>query len=98
MTFESDTNRPVSRTSSGLVRGIVRHRASAWLGIPYGHAQGDAGPFSAVAAVEPWDGYRDCADRPAVFFQSRNRLAAIMGDAIDTYPQSDDAFTVNVFA
>ncbi|AUT65475.1 carboxylesterase family protein [Paraburkholderia terrae] len=98
MKLQSQIERPVSKTASGQVRGVARNGAAIWLGIPYGRAQGHAGAFSPVEAVEPWDGYRDCADKPAVFFQSRSRLASIMGDSIDEYRQSDDAFTVNVFA
>ncbi|CAE6844243.1 carboxylesterase family protein [Paraburkholderia nemoris] len=88
----------VVQTHSGKVRGHVNEGVGIWLGVPYGAATGELGPFAEVGPAPAWDGTLDCGGLPAVFTQPQSRLAAVMGPAIDAYPQSDQAFTVNVFA
>lgn len=80
-----------------IFRGVSSNGIDRYLGIPYGQAVGEFGPFGAVTAVPAWTGERDCTAPPAVFPQPVSRLAPIMGPAIDAHRQSDQAFTVNVF-
>lgn len=89
---------PVVETMSGKVRGALADGVESWLGVPYGAAIGDLGPFAEVEAAPAWEGTLDCSGMPPVFTQPQSRLAAVMGPAIDAYPQSDQAFSVNVFA
>ncbi|CAE6933244.1 carboxylesterase family protein [Burkholderia sp. R-69980] len=89
---------PVVETLSGKVRGHVTDGVGIWLGVPYGAATGELGPFAEVETAPAWEGTLDCGGLPAVFTQPQSRLAEVMGPAIDASPQSDQAFTVNVFA
>ncbi|OLL28571.1 hypothetical protein BTH42_26570 [Burkholderia sp. SRS-W-2-2016] len=98
MQLSSQAAAPVVATQAGKVSGISTDGVDSWLGVPYGAAGGELGPFAEVGPVQPWNDTLDCARVPAVFVQPQSRLASIMGPAIDAYPQSEHAFTVNVFA
>ncbi|MFM0734769.1 carboxylesterase family protein [Paraburkholderia sediminicola] len=88
----------VTETLSGKIRGVLADGIEAYLGVPYGAAVGDLGPFAEVSPVPDWAGILDCTDTPAVFPQAHTRLSAVLGPAIDEHPQSDQAFSVNIFA
>lgn len=98
--MESLSNRhtPYAETRSGKVSGFMVGGIETYLAVPYGTAVGEIGPFSEVSPVPAWTGTLDCSGTPAVFPQSQSRLAAIMGPAIDAHPQSDQAFSINIFA
>ncbi|RKF34439.1 carboxylesterase family protein [Paraburkholderia fungorum] len=98
MKNSSNQPAPVVETHSGKVRGHLSDGVEIWLGVPYGAATGELGPFAEVEPAPAWDGTLDCSGLPAVFTQPQSRLVAVMGPAIDAYPQSAQAFTVNVFA
>lgn len=96
--MEIDNSQPVVRLQAGKARGQLREGVAAFRGLPYGQRIDTTSRLSDLKAPDSWQGELDATQLPAVFPQSRSRLALVMGEGIKDNPQSEDAFVVNVWA
>ncbi|MBP0623693.1 alpha/beta fold hydrolase [Cupriavidus consociatus] len=88
---------PVVTVNSGMLRGSLNERVCAFKGVPFGERKEPHRRSSDIRPPTSWIGELDVSRPGKVFPQLRSRLAAVMGDSIDTNSQSEDAFVLNVW-
>ncbi|MFI6517972.1 carboxylesterase/lipase family protein [Spirillospora sp. NPDC050679] len=81
----------IAETAAGRIRGVFEAPVTAFLGIPYAHAD----RFAAPEPTRPWSGVRDASAPGPSAPQPASRLERVMGGF--QVPQSEDCLTLNVW-
>ena len=87
----------IVETRTGAVRGTLSAGVEAYRGVPYGTADGEFGPLGEVRAVGKLEAILEYR-HPGGLSATEEPPFRDHGAAIDEHPQSDQAFTVNIFA
>lgn len=89
---------PTVTCIQGSIVGTTVGDVDAFFNIPYASNSGAADRFLLPRDSLPWAGIRDATRPGPVFPQTQSRLTAVMGTTAGFATQSEDAFSVNVWA